>query len=316
MTEFRGLYGRLRRSGYVAVTHALTPLEQMKRIDPIGTSRKIAAIPYYGGKFRLARHIVPIIESIDHKVYCEPCIGGASVFLWRSPDSSKVEVINDINSDIVSIYRAFKLYPKSVLKSIDSIPYSVELYREAVEIRKRERLLELSKKDLILIATCSYFNILTTFGNMPNVTSMNYDKSCMVKFCRQWGNKKTLLRTIIGRFENVYIDNYDLIDCINKWDSKDTLFYIDPPYYNTRNDGYINGSFTEDNYKTLCDLLDTIAGNFILSGYKNDIYPDSINSLYSKKSRNTINDVSKKHVTEMIYVKGSNLEIATLTKII
>lgn len=301
MTEFRGLYGRLRRSGYVAVTHALTPLEQMKRIDPIGTSRKIAAIPYYGGKFRLARHIVPIIESIDHKVYCEPCIGGASVFLWRSPDSSKVEVINDINSDIVSIYRAFKLYPKSVLKSIDSIPYSVELYREAAEIRKRERLLELSKKDLILIATCSYFNILTTFGNINRASAINIDRNGRNNNSKQWNNKRLLLKTIINRFESVHIENNDILNVIKRWDSLETLFYIDPPYVGSDNTGYKHDEYSALDFSNLVDVLNSLQGSYILSTSQQKIEPSNAVKLI-RDIQNGINGSQTRE--EILYIKS------------
>ena len=55
-------------------------------------------LSYYGGKQQLACKIVSLIPG--HTVYCEPFIGGAAVFFRKTP--SEVEIINDINSEIIT----------------------------------------------------------------------------------------------------------------------------------------------------------------------------------------------------------------------
>jgi len=47
-------------------------------------------LSYYGGKQQLASKIVSLIP--EHKIYCEPFIGGAAVFFRKAP--SEVEIIN------------------------------------------------------------------------------------------------------------------------------------------------------------------------------------------------------------------------------
>ena len=61
-------------------------------------------ISYYGGKQTLAPIILELIP--EHKIYCEPFLGGAAVYFAKKP--SKVEVINDTNSELINFYEVVK----------------------------------------------------------------------------------------------------------------------------------------------------------------------------------------------------------------
>jgi len=61
---------------------------------------------YMGGKSLLTRKIIPLVPP--HECYCE-VFAGAAWLLFRK-EESKVEIINDINSDLVTLYRVIKLH--------------------------------------------------------------------------------------------------------------------------------------------------------------------------------------------------------------
>jgi DNA adenine methylase len=61
-------------------------------------------LSYYGGKQQLAPAILGLIP--EHRIYCEPFLGGAAVFFAKEP--SKVEIINDCNGEIVNFYEVLK----------------------------------------------------------------------------------------------------------------------------------------------------------------------------------------------------------------
>ena len=63
----------------------------------------------------------------------------------------------------------------------------------------------------------------------------------------------------------------DFEEHINKYDSKETLFYLDPPYFSTE-DQYFRGNeyFGRKGHHRLADVLKNIEGKFILSYYDFD----------------------------------------------
>ncbi len=61
-------------------------------------------LSYLGGKSLLASKIIPKIPG--HTCYCE-LFAGASWLLFKKEESD-VEIINDINSDLITLYRVVK----------------------------------------------------------------------------------------------------------------------------------------------------------------------------------------------------------------
>ncbi len=59
-------------------------------------------VPWMGGKSRLAAKLLPLFPT--HKCYVEVFCGGAALYFLR-PMPAPVEVINDINGDLVNLYR-------------------------------------------------------------------------------------------------------------------------------------------------------------------------------------------------------------------
>lgn len=61
-------------------------------------------LSYLGGKSLLTKQIIPRIP--EHTCYCE-VFAGAAWLLFKKPESG-VEIINDINRDLVTLYRVIK----------------------------------------------------------------------------------------------------------------------------------------------------------------------------------------------------------------
>lgn len=77
-------------------------------------------VPWVGGKRRLVAEILPWFEP--HTCYVEPFAGAAALLFNKVP--SKVEVLNDVNAELVNLYRVVRhhleefvrQYPKRYLK--------------------------------------------------------------------------------------------------------------------------------------------------------------------------------------------------------
>jgi len=228
-------------------------------------------ISYYGGKVRMAPHILPHIEAIPHTVYCEPFCGGAAL-LFAKPRRSVTnndhyrEVINDRSDLLINMYRvaveqreAFELKLKATL-------YSQSEYRRAIAICKNpDGYSDLEK------AWAYYVNIQQSFSNKLNggwaaqVLTRNSAAT--------WDAKKYCLSETLDRIADVHISCEDAIACIRRWDSPQTLFYIDPPYPEANQGHY--GGYTLDDWRQLCKTLDGIQGSYVLSNYPQPIEPES-----------------------------------------
>ena len=72
-------------------------------------------VKWAGGKSRLLKSIMPLIPA--HVCYCEPIFGGGAVLYAK--DRAKVEVVNDINGNLVSLYRNLQFHLPALLEELE-----------------------------------------------------------------------------------------------------------------------------------------------------------------------------------------------------
>ena len=79
---------------------------------------------------------------------------------------------------------------------------------------------------------------------------------------------------ISRRLKGVRIHNRDAIEVIRRYDSPDTLFYVDPPYvHSTRSQSVAYEVELQDSYhEQLAEALHGVDGKVALSGYESDLY--------------------------------------------
>jgi DNA adenine methylase len=82
-------------------------------------------IPWIGGKRRLAPHILPLIP--EHKCYVEPFCGAAAIYWLKQPADS--EVLNDINGDLVNLYRVVKHHLEEFVRQFKWALTSRQIYK-------------------------------------------------------------------------------------------------------------------------------------------------------------------------------------------
>lgn len=72
------------------------------------------------------------------------------------------------------------------------------------------------------------------------------------------------IRSVAERLAGVTVKRQDFETFITRYDTKDILFYLDPPYWNNETD-YGKGIFCRVGFERLRDCLTGIKGRFILS---------------------------------------------------
>jgi DNA adenine methylase len=214
-------------------------------------------ITYYGGKQKLLKRILKMIP--EHKLYAEPFVGGAAIFFGK--ETSKVEVINDTNKELINFYRTVQNDFVGLEKMVRISLHSRTLHADAKVMYENPHLFtEIQRAWAVWILAAQ------SFSSMLNGT-WGYDiakNSTSLKI----NNKRTgFTEDYAIRLQNVQIECTDAIRIIQSRDTATSFFYIDPPYVGS-DCGHYNG-YTQEDFDRLMKLLSRIKGKFLLSSYPN-----------------------------------------------
>ncbi len=208
-------------------------------------------LAYFGGKSRLAKRIVPMIPE-NHVCYCEPFCGAAWILFKKQP--SKVEVINDLDGELVTFWRVVQNHLQPFL----------EFFKMAIISRK---IFDLeNRKDpttLTDLQRAARYYYLQRLGFGGKTSGRTFGACAMRPMNLNLTTIEEALLEVHWRLERVTIEHLDACRCIEKYDRKETCFYIDPPYYHVTQD-YCR-PFEDNDFQRLADTLSSIKGRFILS---------------------------------------------------
>jgi DNA adenine methylase len=206
-------------------------------------------ITLIGGKSRLAKQIIKYFP--DHSCYCEPFAGGAQVFFRKPP--SKVEVLNDLDGEIVNLYRVCQSHPEELMRCLR---YHL-ISRQWFELIKRA-----DPSSLTDIQRASRFFYLQRAGFGGRMLNPNYGHVVHGSQRLGPGRFPFLIEAAHRRLHNVQIECLPYEQILEKYDHTNTLFYLDPPYLNRR---YYRHNFAEKDFVTLASRLAKLRGTFVLS---------------------------------------------------
>ena len=221
-------------------------------LSPVSPTQPVA--PWLGGKRNLARRICAIIDAVPCTTYAEPFVGMGGIFLRRS-SRPKSEVINDRGRDIANLFRILQRhYPQF----LDTLRFQLTTRAEF------ERLVAVDPDTLTDLERAARFLYLqrTAFGGKVSGRNFGVDRSRPGRF--NLTTLEPMLEDLHSRLAGVVIECLDWSAFIPRYDSPDTLFYLDPPYWGCEDD-YGKAMFARDDFDRLAQLLASIRGRFILS---------------------------------------------------
>ena len=206
-----------------------------------------------GGKSQIADKIINKIP--EHKIYVEPFVGGGAVFLKKP--LAKKNVINDKDRDVATVFKSFK----------DGNGFS-KCNMEGSK-QKYDRLKNKSNKSPCDIAYLSKWSFGSDWNGHKYVLDGDINKKL-----KQYGKRYRPKDKTFGiKYQNAHKDDYkkklkntiiinkDFKKVMEKYDSKDTLHYLDPPYYGSEN-VYKERGVTP---KEVCEVVKKMKGKVILS---------------------------------------------------
>jgi len=217
--------------------------------------KSLAPFGWVGGKSKLSPWLVGLIPP--HAQYIE-VFGGALNLLW-SKKPSKLEVVNDIDSELVNLYRTIKNYPASLNDKLNELLCS----RELVDLVKTKQITHRHTNN-IERAALSYFIITASFSGKrlhfgrnklsPSGSSRHGHIGRLYRDFTVWSK----------RLKSVQIEHLEFEKMLLDYDHTESFFYLDPPYYDCEH-YYINHTFGKQSHQRLAEILKSLKGKWLLS---------------------------------------------------
>lgn len=206
-------------------------------------------IPWQGGKRRLVSQLIEKIP--EHECYVELFAGGAALFFMREKQS-KVEIINDINGELVNLYRVVQHHLEEFVRQ----------FKWAIISRQIFEWLKAASTDLmtdIQRAARFYYLQHTAFGaKSSGQTFGTATTSKAPSFLRI----EDQLTEAYYRLSGVTVENLSWDECLLKYDRPHSFMYADPPYWKLAGYGM---EFGLDQYQRMAELMKTCQSKIMLS---------------------------------------------------
>ena len=218
-------------------------------------------ISWIGGKYYIKDWIISHFPP--HKYFVEP-FGGAGWIIFTK-DPVNLNVYNDKNAMLTNLFYHFFFNKKEFLEKAEKLPISdrlMEFFSE--KISKPNKLKDLTVEDAIMFVYC----ITNSFsGCYEGRKYVSFSSKFIIKAGR---NYRAFLKRLesINYKGNLVLHNRDYKWIIEKYDSKDTLFYIDPPYLDLQ---WYEIKFSLKEHEELAKILNKVKGKVCISYYPKDI---------------------------------------------
>jgi DNA adenine methylase len=212
--------------------------------------------------------LLPILEAVPHRRYCEPFGGGASLLLAKTP--VEVETYNDLDGRLHNFFTVLAdpdLF-EEFHRRVAMLPYSRRVYAEA---RDRDMTTGVDSAVAFFTRARQSFS-----GKIHSGWSMSKTESSrgMASTCSGWLSILDMLPEIHARLQRVQIECNDWRKVLRQYDTSETLFYLDPPYVHATREATTryDHEMTDDDHVEMVGMLLELEGHAALSGYDHPIY--------------------------------------------
>lgn len=224
-------------------------------------TRTSNGLRYVGGKFEKAPWIVSLMP--EHSTYCEAFGGAAHVLYAKEPSIN--EVYNDINSDMVNLFKVLQSEEKTqrLTELLYWTPHSREFF---YEVRSGAYVPEAApdvQAAYTLLVLISQSFAAAVQGRKPGWGFITGGKG--------GGQSKTIaglpqkILQLADRMRRVQIEHLDFRECLKKYDSPDTFFLLDPPYFNA--EFYYEHKFTRQDHADLAEIANRLQAKVMVCYY-------------------------------------------------
>lgn len=231
-------------------------------------------LKYPGSKWKTAEWIISLMPP--HKSYLEPFFGSGAVFFKKPP--SRIETINDMDGEIVNLFRCIREQPEELARAVACTPYSREEYERAwsrfkAGTQAQADGIEAARSTLVRYWQSHGSTVVYKGGWKNDRVGREYAYDV-----RYWRQLPEWIVNAADRLKSAQIEHGQAVDVIRRFRHPDVLIYADPPYVLSTRKGkqYIVEMAEDAQHIELLNALKEHPGAVILSGYENDLYNERL----------------------------------------
>ena len=252
-------------------------------------------IPWVGGKSSLL-WIIDLLAPGHYDCFVDVFGGSGTVTLSRSPRPGCVEVYNDVNRDLVNLFRCARDCPLALVKELNFLPlHSREEFDNLCRFLEQEEFENEYAEEELQIAQeffspeeseilCAILDGRAELGDVRRAAAFfRKQRESYNSGGRVFGAKPVnitrffhLIWSCSRRLRNVVLECRDFAQLIGQYDGPNTFIYSDPPYFMAEQ--FYDALFTREDHIRLHRVHSQCKGYVMVSynccDFIRDLYQD------------------------------------------
>ena len=204
-----------------------------------------------------------------HNCWVDLFCGSASLSLAKR--AAPIEIINDIDKNVVNVFRQLREHPEKLIRATSLTPYSREEFELSRSNDNNSGDLENARR--FLVNAMMSINGVMAVNKGGFSLSNTYSRNNVEARVSRWNNLPERLEAVAKRLKKIRIEQSDARLLLGKFSKRPaTLVYIDPPYNTNRTGGYANDAKDDEFHYELLDICIDSKCMIVISGYENVLY--------------------------------------------
>ena len=242
---------------------------------------------YPGSKWSIANWIINFFP--EHHSYLEPFFGSGAVLFNKQ--RSNIETVNDLDGRVVNLFECIKSDPEKLARLIYLTPYSREVYEKAYQE---------NPEDKFEMALNFYIRLNMGHGFRTTGEKVGWKNDVQGRerayAAKNWCDLPEMLMEAAERLRGVQIENRSAIELMDRFNYKNVLVYLDPPYMPETRHGkqYKCEMFDHGSHEELLEAAKAHKGSVLISGYDTELYNDMLRGWHKEETTSYSQVCSKK----------------------
>lgn len=235
-----------------------------------------AIMKYPGSKWSIADWIIRFFPP--HHSYVEPFLGSGAVLLNKP--RSNIETVNDLDDNVINLFEWIKRDPERLAKEIYYTPYARQVYEEAFN--------RISQNSLYK-AVNFYIRLNMGHGFRTSGEKVGWKNDVQGRersyASQDWCNLPEKIMQAAERLRGVQIENKPAVDLMQRFNYKNVLIYLDPPYVlSARHGKQYCCEMDDKDHAKLLETAKAHKGPVLISGYESDLYNDMLQGWHREET--------------------------------